>query len=103
MFIVKLPSVETYRISVRPSVFKSLAQELCYFNLHQKNKIFFNGEAEVSKLIGGEYDGRRGSDLSIDVGYDDKIFVEFESEPSGFNDELDSMRGVTTPCFGKNL
>lgn len=99
MFTVKLPSSETYRISVRPSVFKSLAQELCYFNLHQKNQIFFNGEAEVSKLIGGEYNGRRGSDLSIDVGYNDKIFVEFESEPSGFNDELDSMRGVTTPLL----
>lgn len=99
MFTVKLPSSETYRISVRPSVFKSLAQELCYFNLHQNNQIFFNGEAEVSKLIGGEYNGRRGSDLSIDVGYNDKIFVEFESEPSGFNDELDSMRGVTTPLL----
>ena len=99
MFTVKLPSSETYRISVRPSVFKSLAQELCYFNLHQNNQIFFNGEAEVSKLTGGEYDGRRGSDLSIDVGYNDKIFVEFESEPSGFNDELDSMRGVTTPLL----
>lgn len=99
MFTVKLPSSETYRISVRPSVFKSLAQELCYFNLHQNNQIFFNGEAEVSKLIGGEYNGRRGSDLSIDVGYNDKIFVEFESEPSGFNDELDSMRGLTTPLL----
>lgn len=97
MFVVKIPSSEVYRISTRPSVFKSLAQELCYFNLHQNNKIFFNGEAEVSKLIGGEYNGKRGSDLSIDVGYDDKIFVEFESEPSGFNDELDSMRNVTTP------
>lgn len=99
MFKVKITSSESYRNSTRPSVFKSLAQELCYFNLHQKNKIFFNGEAEVSKLIGGEYNGRRGSDLSIDVGYDDKIFVEFESEPSGFNDELDSMRGPTTPLL----
>lgn len=99
MFLVKIPSSETYRISTRPSIFKSLAQELCYFNLHQTNKIFFNGEAEVAKLIGGEYNGKRGSDLAIDVGYDDKIFVEFESEPSGFNDELDSMRGATTPLF----
>ena len=101
MFNVRIPSSETYKISTRPAVLKSLAQALGYFNLDQGHKIYFNGPAEVSKEIGGLYNSRRGDDLSTDTGYTDKIFVEFESVPSEYNDGLDTAQqdSQTTPLF----
>lgn len=89
MFKVKIPSFETYKIATRPVVLTSLKQMLEYFDNDLNQKIYFNGEAEVSKLLGGEYNDKRGGDLGTDVGYDNKIFVEFERENAGYNDELD--------------
>lgn len=90
---VRIPSAETYRICTRPAVLKSLKQALRYFHLDkQPTTIYFNGEAETVKLWGGEFDGKRGSDHNTDVGYDDKIFVELETEDSEYNDGLDSAK-----------
>lgn len=89
MFKVKIPSFETYKTGLRPAVLTSLKQVLEYCDIDLNHKIFFNNEAEVSKLLGGEYDGKRGSDLDTDVGFDNKIFVELERELAGYNDELD--------------
>lgn len=101
MFKVRIPSQETYKIHTRPVIFQSLATVLEYFQIHQKHKIFFNGEAEVSKLIGGFYNSKSRDDVDTDVGYDDKIFIELEEDEAGFNDELDSeqMGGQTTPLM----
>lgn len=89
MFKVKIPSFETYKTGLRPAVLTSLKQVLEYCDIDLNHKIFFNGEAEVSKLLGGEYDGKRGDDTATDVGYENKIFVELERELAGYNDELD--------------
>lgn len=89
MFKVKIPSFETYKIATRPAVLTSLKQVLEYFDIDINQKIYFNGEAEVSKLLGGEYDDKRGGDLGTDVGYDNKIFVEFERDMGEYNNELD--------------
>lgn len=104
MFNVRIPSSETYKISTRPAVLKSLAQALGYFHLDQGHKVYFNGPAEVSKELGGLYNGRRGDDLNTDVGYQDKIFVEFESEESEYNDGLDTAQqdSQTTPLFWRD-
>lgn len=90
MLNVNVEAYESYKISTRPAVYKSLAQMLEYFNLHQNHLVYFNDEAEVSKLLGGLYNDRKGSDLATDTGYKDKIFVELDDDYSGFNDELDS-------------
>lgn len=84
-----IPSFETYRIGTRPAVLASLRKMLDYFDIDVNQKIFFNNEAEVSKLLGGDLSGRRGSDLATDVGYDNKLFVEMEKSLAGYNDELD--------------
>ncbi|AEV89555.1 putative virion structural protein [Pseudomonas phage OBP] len=89
MFSVKIPSFETYKTGLRPAVLTSLGQILKYCDIDLNHKIFFNNEAEVSKLLGGEYNGRRGDDVATDVGFDNKIFVELERELAGYNDELD--------------
>lgn len=97
MFNVHVPAAETYKIHMRPAIYQSLATILDYFNINQKHKIYFNGEAEVSKLIGGLFDSRRGDDTKTDMGYDDKIFIEVDVDYSGYNDELDSeSRGTGT-------
>lgn len=93
MLNVRIPSNETYRIGTRPAVLKSLETMLDYFNINVAQRLFFNGEAEVSKLIGGDKDGRRGSDTGIDLGYDNKLFIELEQVESGYNDELDAYSG----------
>lgn len=91
MIKVRVPSAESYKICTRPAVLKSLRQALKYFHLdRQPTKIYFNGEADVVKLYGGEFDDRRGSDHDTDVGYHDKIFVELDIEESEYNDGLDS-------------
>lgn len=101
MFNVNVPSSEIYKISTRPAVFKALAQTLEYFNILQNHRIFFNGEAEVSKLLGGNFNDNRGSDLDTDVGFVDQIFIELERDYAGYNDELDSENkaGNTVPLF----
>lgn len=96
MFKEKIPSFEIYKISTRPAVLTSLKHMLNYMDIDINHKIYFNGEAEVSKLLGGEYDGKRGSDHGIDVGYDDKIFVELDIELAGYNDELDGLTNDDT-------
>lgn len=93
MLSVRIPSFETYRIGTRPAVLASLDKMLEYFNINVDQRIFFNGEAEVSKLLGGEGNDKRGSDLGIDLGYDNKLFVELERTESGYNDELDAYSG----------
>lgn len=93
MLSVRIPSNETYRIGTRPAVLASLSKMMDYFNINVDQKIFFNGEAEVSKLLGGDKDGKRGSDLGVDLGYDNKLFVELERTESGYNDELDAYSG----------
>lgn len=93
MLSVRIPSFETYRIGTRPAVLASLEKMLDYFNINVDQKIFFNGEAEVSKLLGGEGKDKRGSDLGIDLGYDNKLFIELERIESGYNDELDAYSG----------
>lgn len=93
MLRARIPSYESYRIGVRPAILTSLKQMLQYMDIDFNHKIFFNGEAEVSKLLGGEYNDRRGSDLGTDVGYSDKIFVELDSSLAGYNDELDNLTG----------
>lgn len=90
MLSVRIPSNETYRIGTRPAVLASLEKMLEYFNINVDQKIFFNGESEVSKLLGGDKDGKRGSDLGVDLGYDNKLFIELERTESGYNDELDA-------------
>lgn len=89
MFKVKIPSFETYKTGLRPAVLASLEQTLKYCDIDLNHLIFFNNEAEVSKLLGGEYNDKRGSDVNTDLGYDNKIFVELEREMAGYNDELD--------------
>lgn len=102
MIKVRIPSAESYKICTRPAVLKSLKQALKYFHLDkQPMKIYYNGEAEVSKLVGGEYDGRRGDDVKTDVGFDDKIYVELNISDSEYNDGLDSatMDSQTVPLM----
>lgn len=92
MFKVKIPAFESYRIGTRPAVLESLRHILGYMDIDLDNHlIFFNGEAEVSKLLGGEYNDKRGGDLGTDVGYDNKLFVELDIDLAGYNDELDNL------------
>ena len=100
MIKVKVPAYESYRNGVRPAVFASLRQMLNYVDVGINHKIYFNGEAEVSKLLGGEFDGKRGDDTGTDLGFDNKIFVELERENGEYNDELDSYsKDGTTPTL----
>lgn len=93
MLNVRIPSNEIYRIGTRPAVLKSLETMLDYFNINVGQRIFFNGDSEVSKLIGGDKDGQRGSDTGIDLGYDNKLYIELEQVEAGYNDELDAYSG----------
>ncbi len=96
MIKVKIPAYESYRNGVRPAVLTSLKQMLEYFDIGTNHKIFFNGEAEVSKLLGGEYNDKRGVDTGTDVGFDNKIFVELERDAGEYNDDLDALTGDQT-------
>lgn len=99
MLKVIIPSFETYRIGTRPAVLASLKKMLHYFDIDVNQKIFFNNEAEVSKLLGGEGTDKRGADLDTDLGYDNKLFVEMEKELAGYNDELDgNSNDDVVPC-----
>lgn len=93
MITTKIPSYEIYRIATRPVVMTSLVKMLDYLDINIDQKIFFNAEAEVSKLLGGDASGKRGSNIGTDYGYDNKLFIEFENNSAEYNDELDTYTG----------
>lgn len=101
MLTVRLPTLETYMNEVRPSVLKSLSQVLDYMGLKDDSAVYFNGEAEVSKLIGGTYEAKNGDNRTTDIGFQKRIFVEFEESESGYNDGLDNtgLEHATAPVW----
>lgn len=100
MLVEKIPSFETYRIGTRPAVLTSLRRMLDYFDINIDQKIYFNGESEVSKLMGGEGTNKRGTDIVTDLNYDNKLFVELDVEAADYNDALDAYTGNgSVPAF----
>lgn len=89
MLKVVIPSFETYRIGTRPAVLASIKKMLDYFDINVNQQIYFNGEAEVSKLLGGEGESKKGANTVTDYGYDNKLFIEMEKNLAGYNDSLD--------------
>lgn len=100
MFRVRVDAQETYRSSVRPVMLASVKHLMDNFNMNQDVLTFFNGETEVSRMIGTSFTDKMRADQKTDVGYTNRQFVTADEESGGGLDELDSChRWITNPPF----
>lgn len=87
-----ITSAETYRNSTRPAIYDSLRQTLQFYGLDSIANIFYNGENEISKLVGSNIDDKPRTDIYTDGIFRNKIFIVPEVEAHGFNSGYGSSR-----------
>lgn len=75
---------ETYRSTTRPAIFASIKRLLDLYSLDD-SLIYYNGETEISKLVGSLNTDKRGSDNYTDLKNINKLFVLAKVEYSEFN------------------
>lgn len=103
MFRVRIEALETYRSSIRPVMLSSIRHLNKHFNANQDILTYFNGEAEISRMIGTSFTEKLRVDQETDVGYYNRQFVTAEQDLAGVNDELDSChRWITNHPFWKD-
>lgn len=86
MFVNNVPCAETYRAITRPAILDSIKQTLKFYHIDPSNfQIYFNGEAEISKLFGSDLNDKKGSDQITDFKNRDKLYVLAEVNDNDFN------------------
>ena len=86
MFVNTVGCAETYRAITRPAIIASIEQLLDFYQIDMKKcQIYFNGDAEASKLFGSNYDSVRGDDKQTDFQNRDKLYVIANVDDSEFN------------------
>lgn len=101
MFKERIPSVETEYNTTRPLVFASLRKMLEYFGNDFKNhKVLYNGNNDISDLIGSFSTDRELGDRETDTGYNERLYVEVDYDDSEYNSAFDeSNQNPTTPLI----
>lgn len=86
MFVNTVPCAETYQAITRPAILASIEQMLKFYHIDMSQcQIYFNGDAEVSKLFGSDLGSKRGADGATDFKNRDKLYIVAEVEDSEFN------------------
>lgn len=96
MFRVRVPYPEVYQSMTRPFILKSLRKALDYFDMNRNVEIYFSGENEVSNLLGTSFDSKRKDSKDTNVGFNNKLYIEFDVSEAGYNDELDNSHRQST-------
>lgn len=90
MLRVRIEALEQYRSFIRPIILSSVRHINHYYDADQDVRIWFNGEAEVTRMLGTTFTEKIRTDRITDVGYENRLFVTAEEETSEVNDALDS-------------
>lgn len=96
MLKTTVPTEENYHSFLRPAVYDSLRAVLKFYGLESSSRIYYNGENEISKLIGSNIDDNRLSDIQSDGAYGNKIFVTADFSDTEFNSDYSNSRRVPT-------
>lgn len=87
---------ENYHSFLRPAVYESIKKVLKFYGLEDASRIYYNGENEISKLIGSNIDDRPLSDIQSDGAYANKLFVVAEFSDTEFNTGYANQRRTPT-------
>ena len=87
---------ENYHSFLRPAVYDSLRQVLKYYGLESSDQIYYNGENEISKLVGSDATDRPGTDQYTDGVYRNKLYIVPEFTPTDFNNGYSNQRREPT-------
>lgn len=86
MFVNTVPCGETYQAITRPAILASIEQLLKFYHVNMEAcQIYFNGDADVSKLFGTDLGLKRGADGNTDFKNRDKLYIVAEVNDSEFN------------------
>jgi len=89
-------SIETYRSITRPVIYDSIISVLKYFGLDGAKNVYFNGEAEITKLIGSDFGNDQSQTLYTDGIFRNKVYAVAAIEPSEFNNGYHNQRRDAT-------
>ena len=79
-----IESEEDYNAFFRPAIHDSIRQVLKFYGLNSGNQIYFNGENEITPLVGSLATDDVRSTRYTDGVFRNKIFVTAEVEPVSY-------------------
>ena len=89
-------SEDDYASFFRPAVLDSLRQVLKYYGLDNASQIIYNGENDVTKLIGSNSDDGLRGDMFTDGTFRNKLYIVVEKEDTPFNTGYSNQRREPT-------
>lgn len=87
---------DDYKSFIRPAVYDSLKAVLNFYGLDGTNQIIYNGENEISKLIGSNSSDNQRTNVYTDGTFNDKLYIVPEFTPIGFNNGYSNQRREKT-------
>lgn len=91
-----IESEEDYNAFFRPAIHDSIRQVLKFYGLNSGNQIYFNGENEITPLVGSLATDDVRSTRYTDGVFRNKIFVTAEVEQHAFNSGNSNQRRMET-------
>lgn len=91
-----IPAEESYNTFTRPAIYDSLRQMLKFYGLESNAQIYYNGEYEISKLVGSNTSDSPLAGRYTDGIYRNKLFIVPEIEPTEFNSGYGNQRRSPT-------
>lgn len=87
---------EEYNTFFRPAVYDSLRAVLKFYGLESSAQIYYNGEAEIAKMVGVNTTDNLKANRYTDGIYRNKIYIVPEVEPHEFNSGFSNQRRMET-------
>ena len=87
---------ETYRNALYPAIIESLRRVLEFYSLTGIDKVYFNGDAEVSKQLFSDIDSGVRADRQTDFKLINKLYIVTEEQPSVFNNGYGNAQRTIT-------
>lgn len=95
MLKASVPTEDDYRSFLRPVVFDSIKAVLKFYGLDGTAEIVYNGENEISKLIGSNANDNGRTNTYTEGNYFNKLYIVPEFTPSEFDNSNNSRREYT--------
>lgn len=87
-----VPSQETYANYTRPLTYEAIKRVLSFYGLNDGTQVFYNGEAEITKLVGSNSTDQTRTDLYTDGVFRGKIYAVVQHQRSTFNTDYGNSR-----------
>lgn len=90
-----VPTEDDYKTFLRPAVFDSLIAVLKFYGLEGSAEIIYNGENEISKLVGSNANDNQRTNTYTEGSLHNRLYIVPEFTPSEFDNENNLRREQT--------